>query len=63
MIINLTGLDPYRAQSVVDSTVILMKRAMLQPELRNMIRRKAEALRAEGFFDRFPTPAAQKNEN
>jgi len=58
MIINLKGMDPYRAQQVADDTVDLMRRTMRQPGMREAIHRKVEELRADGFFDRFPAPIA-----
>ena len=61
MIINLVGMNPYRAQDIVDETVDLMRRTMRQPGMREAIRRKVEELRADGFFDRFPAPAQERS--
>ena len=61
MDINLAGMNPYRAQDIVDETVIFMRTVMRQPGMREAIRRKVATLRAEGFFDRFPAAVQERS--
>lgn len=54
--INIEGMDYYRAQQLIDATVDFAHRVMASPDMREAVHKKVNELRQEGFFEKHPAP-------